>query len=98
MSTTLTNAIEAVMNDAKLVAYDGCHKIYVALDDTEAKWFFDNEYDTFQGTPEEILSKVSEWYDDSCSLRFVEATSWDKDNQSTDFRVLVSQFEESEEL
>ena len=38
----LMEPVEAMIADAKLVAFDGCQKIYLAIDDEEAKWFREN--------------------------------------------------------
>jgi hypothetical protein len=63
---------------AKLVAWDTCHKIYIAMDDAEARWYIDNEWQCFIGSPEAMLDQVCEWYESSCGLQFVDATSTGK--------------------
>jgi len=61
--------------DTKLIAFDGCHKIYLALDDEEREWF------TKEGTAYETYTtdnvgkyhkKLQQWYADSCDLRFIQ--------------------------
>ena len=33
------NDVEVAMEYAHLVAFDGCHKIYLAMDEEQAEWF-----------------------------------------------------------
>ena len=64
---------------AKLVAFDGCHKIYIAMTDVDAKWFEDrDDYEINKSTPSEMYETVIGWYVGSCSLRFVSAITDDK--------------------
>lgn len=56
--------------DALLAAWDGCHKIYLAMDE-EAAEYFRGDYDHV--VEEDLAEIVKNWYDDSCMLRFVEA-------------------------
>ena len=83
---------------AKLVAWDTCHKIYIALDDAEAKWYLDNEWETFTGTPEEMLDRLETWYHASCSLVFINATSTSENSTESEhyseFHTVIPQFEE----
>jgi len=57
---------------AHLVAYDGCHKIYLAMDEGQANDFIKSKYTTFVGTPEEMGKQVLQWFHASeCGLAFV---------------------------
>ena len=70
---------------AKLVAFDDCHKIYIAMDDGEAGWYVAQEWALFRGSSEQMAEKVWEWYrqaNKNCGLQYVDATSTSK--QSTD--------------
>lgn len=93
----LFDPVENAMYEATLVAFDGCHKIYVAMDEHEANWFRENYEFVFVGTPEAMLDKVKEWYDESCFLRFVSAVSYDDDKAESDFTNLISQFDDQDE-
>ena len=75
MNGKFRSIVAKATDTASLVAFDGCHKIYIAMDDAEARWYTDNEWTTSTGTADQMLDKVCEWYEDSCSLRFVDATS-----------------------
>ena len=80
--------------DARLVAFDGCHKIYLAMDDPEADWFRENYEHIVEGTPEEMLTTVIGWYENSCFLRFVNAVYHRPDDPNAGFVTLISQFAE----
>lgn len=90
-------AVEGAIEDALLVSYDGCHKIYLAMDEMEANWFRENYEIVFADTPDAMLAKVIEWYEDSCDLRFVTAVSSNPDNPIAGFTTLISQFEDQDE-
>ena len=82
---------------AKLVAWDTCHKIYVAMDDTEARWYMDHAdrgYQCFVGTPDAMLEQVCEWYKKAnadCGLQYIDATSWSDEDQNTKFHRVIPQ-------
>jgi len=64
--------VELACKKAKLVAFDDCHKIYLAMDESEANNFIKHPgYTTLIGTPEQMSKKVKEWFYASCPLRFV---------------------------
>lgn len=93
----LMEPVEAVIADAKLVAFDGCHKIYLAMDDEEAAWFRSN-YDTIvDGSPDAMMQAVINWYDESCFLRFVSAVRHNPDDPNQGFTSLIAQFADSED-
>ena len=86
--------LEVAVLSAVLVAWDGCHKIYLALDDIEAKKFVDDGWTTYSGTPEEMYLKVEEWYSASCGLRYVSSARSGKDSGwefRTEYRCLIPQ-------
>lgn len=64
--------VEGFLEDAHLIAWDTCHKIYVAMDERQAQWFRE-EYapDIFTGTTKEMLAMLHKWYDASCGLKFI---------------------------
>lgn len=63
---------------AHLVAWDECHKIYLALDEVEADSFRKAaSYITFEGKPDEMFDKVHDWYDASCPLVMIDAVRHD---------------------
>ena len=94
--------VEEYLENAHLIAWDGCHKIYVAMDETEAEWFrrnyngSDDTSETFHGTPEEMIATLVKWYDESCWLRFVTAVRFDPETMESDFTYLIEQGEDWE--
>lgn len=86
-------AVEEYLQDALSISWDTCHKIYLAMDETEAEWFAAN-YDeaTVKGSPEEMLETIKEWWDASCPLRFVSAVWHDSEDPNAGFVSLISQF------
>ena len=94
---TLFDKVEDAIQSAHLVAYDGCHKIYLAMDEVEATWFRDNYEFIVEDTPEVMFEAVVGWFEDSCSLRFVSAVVHNADNPNAGFTTLISQFEDDED-
>jgi len=72
--------VSEVLEEAKGIAFDGCHKIYVALDNEQvhqmASYGYGDEgshlITSMTLTPSEMLSTIEDWYAQSCGLRFVE--------------------------
>lgn len=88
----LFDAVESATEDAFLAAWDGCHKIYLAMDEIEAAWFNENYEYIFAGTPDEMFKTVTKWFDDSCGLRFVSAVHHDEEDPNRGFKELIPQF------
>lgn len=59
--------------EARLIAFDGCHKIYLALDEKEVQRFTqdDSAYETYTASPKDMYLRLRRWYNDSCDLRFI---------------------------
>lgn len=103
--------VRDAMRWAKLVAFDGCHKIYLAMDEGQAEWFrghYNGEECgdlNFSGTPEEMFAMVQKWWNESCGLRFIEAVKTDPSDPSgtsnDSFETLIPQgdwsFDDEEE-
>ena len=69
--------IAEFLKDAKAIAWDTCHKIYVLMDDEQVELMKECGYDpliqTDEATPQQMLEILREWWDDSCGLRFISA-------------------------
>ncbi len=82
---------------AKSISFDGCHKIYLAMDDTQAKWFKENYNGedcgdmTFEGTADEMFALLQKWYQDSCSLKFIQSVTTDEADPNAGFQSLIPQ-------
>lgn len=88
---------------AKSISFDGCHKIYLAMDETQAEWFKNNyngascDDRTFEGTAEQMLALLKEWYEESCALRFIQSVKTDEADPNAGFNNLIPQCAEEEE-
>ena len=89
--------VEDAVDDALLIAFDGCHKIYLAMDEEQVEWFRahyngrDCDDLNFTGTPQEMLAKLKQWWDDSCGLRFISAVWTNEKNPNAGFKTLIPQ-------
>jgi len=85
------------VEDALLIAFDGCHKIYLAMDEAQAKWFRDNyngqgcDDRTFAGSPDQMFDQLTEWYGESCPLKFINAVWTNEDDPNAGFVSLIDQ-------
>ena len=91
--------LHEVLSNAKGIAWDNCHKIYIMMDDQEVAQMRDYKYDPLltsaDTTPEQMLAEMLRWYNDSCSLRFIDVTSTGENG--TEFYSLMGQFEDEED-
>ena len=88
--TPLFDKVWDIIDDGQLIAWDGCHKIYLALDDIEAEWFRANYETTFEGTADELVVTLGKWWDESCFLRFINAVEH-QDDADSKFTTLIGQ-------
>ena len=95
MNATLTEMFDEVQEyteTAKLIAFDGCHKIYLAMSDSDVDWLVNHGgYTLVQDTPSSLFNQLKKWYDKSCGLRFIHAVN------NHEFTTLVEQGATDEE-
>ena len=94
--------VTTTLEDAKSIAWDGCHKIYVLMDDEQTEKMRSMGYgldeshlctvSEFANTAA-VLDTLREWWADSCSLRFVEAVKTVPGDPNEGFTSLIGQFE-----
>lgn len=89
--------VEDALHNALLVAWDGCHKIYLAMDEHEADWFREEYPHTVEGRYEEMLNALRAWWDESCFLRFISAVSFTPENPNDGFVSLIEQFADEDD-
>ena len=95
IETDLFEKVWDVIHDAHLIAWDGCHKIYIATDAVQAEWFVNAPYSHIEtGTAEGMMDILGMWWEDSCGLRFINAVSGGMDNPK--FVTLIEQFADEE--
>ena len=95
--------VEGALTGATAIAFEGCHKIYVALDEKEAQTFVDLGYNEdgasvlYLGkdvTYDEALAKLHEWFDQACGLKFISAVKSVPGDPNEGFSRLIEQFED----
>lgn len=97
-----TDTIHDVLADAKALAWDGCHKIYVLMDDEQVTLMQGYGYGSGPGEselvlvtdPDAALDTLREWWDASCGLRFINTVRTVKGDPNKGFGDLIAQFEE----
>ena len=89
------------IGSAEGIAWDTCHKIYLLMDREQVELMRGYGYEplitTDQMSADEMFEMVEDWYDNSCSLRFIQAVSTNHINPNAGFESLVDQFEDYEE-
>jgi len=89
------------VNGAKAIAWDTCHKIYILMDSEQVELMRGYGYDPLitadQMSADEMFEMVEDWYENSCSLRFIQAVSTNHIDPNAGFESLVDQFEDYEE-
>jgi hypothetical protein len=85
--------------NAKAIAFDNCHKIYVLMDDQQVAVMREYEYDPLitseEMSPKEMYDKVADWFEESCGLRFIQAVYTTRDGEP-EFVSIVAQGEDWE--
>jgi len=104
---TLTEVFDTLVkervSEAKAIAFDTCHKIYLLMDNEQVELMRGYGYDPLitkeDATPDVMLATLQEWYEDSCGLRFIDAVSTNHENPNAGFETLIGQgdFAEDEE-
>ena len=92
--TAVQNAVE----NAVSIAWEGCHKIYIQLDQESHDEMVEMDYDPVLVTEDKnaAVTQLWEWFDNSCGLRFINAIKGEGDG--TEFIDVIPQFEyESDE-
>ena len=95
------DSVEYALEDAKGIAWDTCHKIYVLMDDEQIALMREYEYDPLITSDEmsdgEMLNTLQDWYEQSCGLRFVSAVTTNPTDPNDGFVDLIPQGWEEEE-
>jgi hypothetical protein len=102
---TLTEVFDTLVkekvSEAKAIAFDTCHKIYLLMDNEQVELMRGYGYDPLitkeDATPDVMLATLQEWYEDSCGLRFIEAVSTNHENPNAGFETLIGQGDVAED-
>ena len=93
--------VEEYLENAKGIAFDTCHKIYVLMDDEQMAQMKEYGYDPLFSsddlTPSEMFETIQTWWNASCGLRFVNAVRTVNGDPNDGFITLIPQGAESEE-
>ena len=89
--------VEEYVQIAQGISFDGCHKIYVLMDDQQVEqsmeWGYgeDGSFLAIDLNPEEMLAILKNWYENSCGLRFIEAVTTNREDPNAGFETLIPQ-------
>jgi hypothetical protein len=93
-------------DEAKGIAWDTCHKIYVLMDDAQVALMREYGYGeddpnalatSDQLDPAEMATVVMTWYKNACGLKFINAVYSDSRIGNDGFVNVISQFEGNED-
>jgi hypothetical protein len=95
MNDPVWDEVADYVDNALGMYFDGCHKIYLAMDEAEKAQFAEYGYDYH--TPD--LDKLKGWFEESCGLRFVNAVHHNEKDPNAGFEDLIPQcyFEDEED-
>lgn len=86
--------VEDAIDRCAGIAWDTCHKIYILMDEKQMAQMREYEYDPLISAEEmsryEMAATVQRWFDESCSLRFVDAVKT-KNDGSSKWKPLIEQ-------
>lgn len=79
---------------ADSIAWDKCHKIYILMDSKQTDLMREYGYPVIltKEMPFDFKESILGWYEDSCSLRFVDAIETDADGEAV-WHTVIGQFE-----
>jgi len=87
------SCVEDALDKAVSITWEGCHKIYICLDQESHKQQIEYGYEMVPVKDKaEALNQLYEWFDVSCGLRFINSI----EGEST-FHDVISQFEYDED-
>lgn len=90
--------VRAALDDTLAITFDGCHKIYLLLDEQQVREFREYEYDVEDVTDiDQALDALKDWYQMSCFLRFITAVRTNETDPNAGYEDLIPQGAEAEE-
>jgi len=98
-TTNLTarwRAVHAALLGATGIAWDGCHKIYVLIDEHQFSLMDGYGYTRLLRVtdPDKSLETVQGWFEQSCGLRFISAVRSVEGDPNKGFTGLIEQGED----
>jgi len=93
--------VEATVEDARAIAFDNCHKIYVLMDDEQVRVVAGYGYDPLitkdDMSSSEMLKTLRAWFQASCGLRFINAVCTVEGDPNDGFETLIPQGADEED-
>jgi hypothetical protein len=87
--------VEERVSEAKAIAWDTCHKIYLLMDDEQVELMRGYGYDALitneEADPDLMLEMLKHWFGIACGLRFIEAVSTHPTDPNKGFETLIGQ-------
>lgn len=85
--------VKEAVDGAVSVTWEGCHKIYICMDQESHEQQVEYGYDmTMVTDKDDAVRQLYEWFDVSCGLRFISAIT-----DASQFEDVIAQFEYNEE-
>lgn len=88
-------AVRPFVKQAHSIAWDGCHKIYLLLDERQTDLMVTYGYTHLIRTEGrkrgEILDQIMQWYKESCPLKLVDAVRSSASHSDDEFICVVPQ-------
>ena len=85
--------VRKALSRAKAMHWDGCHKIYLSMDDAQLQRSKELGYESHKPDFDTLRS----WFDESCGLRFVNAVHTVDGDPNDGYDNLIAQFEFEED-
>lgn len=82
--------VEQSLRNARAMHFDGCHKIYLSMDDGQVEEMRGYGYNV--ASPD--LEVLRDWWEQSCGLRFVTAVHTNAADPNAGFITLIDQGED----
>lgn len=95
--------LEERTQEAKAIAWDTCHKIYLLMDDAQVEKMRGYGYDPLityeEMSSDDMYRTVVDWFEQSCGLRFVEAVSSvaEGEDENLGFETIIGQGEDEDD-
>ena len=94
----MTAEVKEALKDAKGIAWDTCHKIYILMDEGQMEKMFEYGYDPLFSSTElstdEMFNTVEDWDANSCGLRFINAVATVESDPNEGFTTIIGQMDE----
>lgn len=90
--------VQGALSGAKAICWDGCHKIYLLMDEGQVKEMEEHGYERGEGLvlvtdQAEALAMLKDWFACSCGLRFINAVKTVEGDPNEGYTQLIEQFE-----